>query len=176
MLVPVREVYWLGKEHGRHGDRPTVSSDERRLPGDEVEALEPLAADRIAREAQNGRLLNARHVPFLLHWWGEWSEEGEDEPRGWFRKVADEDETLPRLLAAFLGTQHSYSGYQRIEHKLLRVTELSRWGELDELRSRAQDVLGRCGDALDGDQRLAIRKMAYYTPDVAKSGFDAEYA
>jgi hypothetical protein len=108
----------LGQEHGRHGADPLEPEDARLVSAVELEQLEQAVLGRIRQYADSGRLASAPDLPALLAAWRAWDADGA--PR-WVASAIQRDDTLARIISAFVLRVRSDGGPARSPHGSLRL-------------------------------------------------------
>jgi predicted KAP-like P-loop ATPase len=108
----------LGQEHGRHGADPLEPEDARLVSGVELEHLEQAVLGRIRQYADSGRLASAPDLPALLAAWRAWDADGA--PR-WVATAIQRDDTLARIVSAFVVRVRGDGGPARGPHGSLRL-------------------------------------------------------
>jgi hypothetical protein len=108
----------LGQEHGRHGADPLEPEDARLVSPVELEQLEQAVVARLRQYAESGRLVASRDLPGLLSAWRAWDADGC--PR-WVASAIQRDDTLARIVSAFVVRVRSEGGPARSPHGSLRL-------------------------------------------------------
>jgi predicted KAP-like P-loop ATPase len=108
----------LGQEHGRHGADPVEPEDRRLVSAVELEQLEQAVLSRLRQHAESGRLAAAPDLPALLAAWRAWDADGC--PR-WVASAVRQDDTLARIVSAFVMRVRADGGPARGPHGSLRL-------------------------------------------------------
>ncbi len=108
----------LGQEHGRHGADPLEPEDARLVSAVELEQLETAVLGRIRQYADSGRLATSPDLPALLSAWRAWDADGC--PR-WVAGAIQRDDTLARIVSAFVVRVRGDGGPSRGPHGRLRL-------------------------------------------------------
>ena len=108
----------LGQEHGRHGADPLEPEDRRLISAVELEQLEQAVLGRLRQYAESGRLASSPDLPALLAAWRAWDADGC--PR-WVASAVQRDDTLARIVSAFVVRVRSDGGPARGPHGSLRL-------------------------------------------------------
>ena len=108
----------LGQEHGRHGADPVEPEDRRLISAVELEQLEQAVLSRLRQYAESGRLAVSPDLPALLAAWRAWDADGC--PR-WVASAIQRDDTLARIVSAFVVRVRSDGGPARGPHGSLRL-------------------------------------------------------
>ncbi len=108
----------LGQEHGEHGADPLEPEDARLVSAVELEQLEQAVLGRLRQSAESGRLAASPDLPALLSAWRAWDADGC--PR-WVASAIQRDDTLARIVSAFVVRVRSDGGPSRGPHGSLRL-------------------------------------------------------
>ena len=108
----------LGQEHGEHGADPLEPEDARLVSAVELEQLEQAVLGRLRQYAESGRLAMSPDLPALLSAWRAWDADGC--PR-WVASAIQRDDTLARIVSAFVVRVRSDGGPSRGPHGSLRL-------------------------------------------------------
>ncbi len=95
----VSEVARLGREHGRHGEAPDLPEEQRTVTLDHLAALEQVALGRIREAVSSNRLLDVPLLADVLDRWRVWDR---NECLTWVNAIAADDDSLIRLVGAYL--------------------------------------------------------------------------
>ncbi len=163
IAIIVREVVTLGQQHGKYGSEQPRPEEEKLITVEHLDELEKIALEKVRDAAQQGVLLQAPDLRYILYAWRNWA--GEAEVRQWVQKVISDDIGLVNLLEKFLGKDFilgmsffSRSLSDRVERIRYRLDP--QWLEpfleashqiIDRVRNLAED------SRLTENQRTAMR-------------------
>lgn len=127
-------VMFLGGQHGRHGEQPSIP-EERTIPSEaDLEALEARVRDRIESASRDGTLWKAARFPRILFDWIRLG--GEARMRDAVRQWAADDGNLISLLGTLRGP--SVHGRDSVD-----IGALTSLVDLDEVIGRAEQLLAQ---------------------------------
>jgi predicted KAP-like P-loop ATPase len=140
--VPVRLLYYLGREHGKYSEKK-----ESIRPGqppyvtlEQLADLEKIVLAKIEAAAANDSLLDHVEMLGILFRWRDITGSF-DKPRAWVEKVAATDEGLKKILVGF-GTITIRSGGKKTEHILnVRADYVESFLNLEQTKNRVQKLL-----------------------------------
>jgi len=107
LLIIVREVANLGQQQGKYGADKPSPEEEWLISTEHFKELEAIALERVQYAVAQNSLVQTPDLPFILHYWRDWT--SEEEVKQWVQKVISNDEGLVDFLEKFLEKNRSQS-------------------------------------------------------------------
>ncbi|MEZ5445170.1 MAG: P-loop NTPase fold protein [Gammaproteobacteria bacterium] len=148
--IPLRLLFYLGREHGKYGDKkPELLRDNREpfLTRGQLTALEEITLSIIQAATRDDRLLRNANLGSILYRWRDIRGDLV-EPREWVAKVTTTDEALVKFIVR-MSTIAVISDFRGAREEVrVRARNIGDFLDLEETFQRVQTILskGQMGD------------------------------
>lgn len=148
--IIIRTIVPLGREYGRYGaNSPDIKPPEKCVISEEdLEKLEKITLERIKKASQDGSLLKAPSLGFILQYWQDL--ERNKIVKSWCSKVIKSDEGLVDFLVGFFDKD-----YERNE-MAFKLSELKLFVNPSEIIDRCKNLLASPPEWLKNLRKVAI--------------------
>ncbi len=106
LAIIVYRVAIIGQMHSKYGSKEPTPDEDQLITLDQLEELEKISAARISQSANEGRLLSAVDLAYILLRWKDWQRN--TECNRWLEKNKDDEEFLILLLTSMLQVSLSH--------------------------------------------------------------------
>lgn len=154
--VPVRLLFYLGREHGLYGKEKKENLRDRENPYltiEQVKELENILLSKIREAAKNDSLLENENLPSILYRWRDFLN-SLDEPKAWVQKIASSDDNLKKLFVRFARVSIQSTMRRTTEITYVHADNVADFLDLDTTASRVTKFLD--DDGLDEKEKIAL--------------------
>ena len=145
--VPVRLLFYFGREHGLYGNKEKERLADREKPyltEAQLKELEGIVLSKVRAAAKNGSLLDNLNLPSILYRWRDILGSF-DEPKAWVEKIAPSNENLKKLLVRLSGVSLVSNMKGTTEKVYLRASNVADFLDLDATATRVKTFLEEDG-------------------------------
>lgn len=147
----------LGWEHGKLTSEPADPEKERRVYSNQLEILEGLACQKIKIWANNGRLLENRHLVTILFNWKRWA--GAEDVKKFVKESIKSNERLLKFIIGFLSKVkvQSMGDYTSTIEWQMNLKNIEEFIEINKIEPRLRKIAtSKKFESFDDKTRLAI--------------------
>lgn len=154
--VPIRLLFYFGREHGLYGKEKKENLRDREKPYltvEQTKELEGIILSKIRKSAENDSLLENEKLPSILYRWRDILD-SLDEPKAWVQKIAPSDDDLKKFFVKFARVSISSNMKGTTETTYVRADNVADFLDLDATANRVKTFLAN--DNLDEKEKIVL--------------------